>query len=66
MPLSAPEIALLKEESNVLNTKIAALVKIPTDGSGWASSMLPQKDCACFLRGVSEANDAHGKEELPE
>ena len=66
MPLSASEIALLKEECNALNTKISALLKIPTEGGGWTSTLLPQKDCACHLRGLNEASDSHNKEELPE
>jgi hypothetical protein len=66
MPLSAPEIASLKEETNALHAKISSLLKISTDSSGWSSSLLPQKDCACHLRGVNEASDVHGKEELPE
>jgi hypothetical protein len=67
MPLSAAEIAALKEEANAMNTKITALLKIPSDGGGWTSSTsLTQKDCVCYLRGLDEAKDIHGKEELPE
>ena len=67
MPLSAAEIAALKEEANAIHTKITALLKIQSDGGGWTSSTsLTQKDCVCYLRGLDEAKDYHSKEELPE
>ncbi len=67
MPLSSAEISALKEEANASRTKITALLKIPSDGGGWTSStLLSQKDCVCYLRGLDEAKDTHSKEELPE
>jgi hypothetical protein len=67
MPLSASEIASLKEESIALKSKISALLNIPPGAGGWtSSSSLTQRDVICYLRGLDEAKDAHTKEELPE
>ena len=65
MPLSASEIASLREQSKTLNAKISALLKLPNDGGGWSNNT-SIKDCACYVRGLDEAKDAHGKEEAPE
>ena len=67
MPLSAQEIASLKEESNAIYTKVSALLKLPTDAPNWtSSSSLTVKDSISYIRGKDEAAESHSKEELPE
>lgn len=65
MPLSASEIASLRQQSNVLNAKISALLKLPSAGGAWTNNTTI-KDCVCYVRGMDEAKDVHGKEEVPE